>query len=44
MVLEAGFFNAHSQYFTPEVDQESAKNIARIVGGKPDKITTEEYR
>nr|WP_308367495.1 alpha/beta hydrolase [Streptomyces sp. ISL-36] len=44
MVLEGGGFDAHSQYFTPELDPESANNIARIVAGKPDKITTEEHR
>ncbi|WP_019889649.1 alpha/beta hydrolase [Streptomyces purpureus] len=44
MALDLGGFDAHSQYFTPDLDPESAKNIARIVGGKPDKITTEEHR
>ncbi|MFF2571949.1 alpha/beta hydrolase [Streptomyces sp. NPDC058084] len=44
MVTDLGGFDAHSQYFTPELDPESAKNIARVVGGQPGKITTEEYR
>ncbi|MEU0405036.1 alpha/beta hydrolase [Streptomyces sp. NPDC006197] len=44
MVMEAGFFEAHSQYFTPGLDSRSAENIALIVAGKPEKITTEEYR
>ncbi|MFI8292337.1 hypothetical protein EAO71_23480 [Streptomyces sp. ms191] len=44
MVLEGGGFDAHSQYFTPDLDPESAKNIARIVAGQPDKITTEAHR
>ncbi len=44
MFRELGGFDAHSQYFTPEVDPESAKNIARIVAGQPDLITTEEHR
>ncbi|MFD5324181.1 alpha/beta hydrolase [Streptomyces sp. NPDC127092] len=47
-VLELGGFDAHSQYFTPGsgpgTDQESADNIAFIVGGSPHKISTEEYR
>ncbi|WP_370415013.1 alpha/beta hydrolase [Streptomyces fradiae] len=42
--LELGGFDAHSQYFTPELDPESANNIAQIVGGAPENITTEEYR
>ncbi|MGW1009084.1 alpha/beta hydrolase [Streptomyces termitum] len=44
MFRDLGGFDAHSQYFTPEVDEESAKNIARIVAGRPEKITTEERR
>ncbi|MFE1383748.1 alpha/beta hydrolase [Streptomyces sp. NPDC058740] len=44
MLLELGLTDAHSQYFTPELDPDSAKNIARIVAGQPDEITTEEYR
>uniref|UniRef100_A0AAU2V4P1 Alpha/beta hydrolase family protein n=1 Tax=Streptomyces sp. NBC_00003 TaxID=2903608 RepID=A0AAU2V4P1_9ACTN len=35
---------AHSNYFNPERDPVSAKNIARIVSGHSDKITTEPYR
>ncbi|MFB6628783.1 alpha/beta hydrolase [Streptomyces sp. NPDC056362] len=44
MIREAGGFGAHSRYFTPEQDPESAKNIARIVAGRSDEITTEEHR
>ncbi|AYG81417.1 hypothetical protein DWB77_03563 [Streptomyces hundungensis] len=35
---------AHSNYFSPERDPVSAKNIARIVSGHSDRITTEPYR
>ncbi|WP_157846316.1 hypothetical protein [Streptomyces anulatus] len=44
MVLEAGRFEAHSQYFDPEKDQESAENIANIVGGRPENIVREKHR
>ncbi|GAA3390585.1 alpha/beta hydrolase [Streptomyces roseoviridis] len=44
MVRDGGLFDAHGQYFTPSVDQASADNIAFIVGGTPEKITTEAYR
>ncbi|MET9345232.1 alpha/beta hydrolase [Streptomyces termitum] len=44
MLRDLGGFDAHSQYFTPETDAESATNIARIVAGQPEKITTEERR
>ncbi|MGW0467373.1 alpha/beta hydrolase [Streptomyces sp. NPDC003027] len=44
MVLERGLFDAHSQYFTPDLDPESARNIAKIVAGTPEKISTEEHR
>ncbi|WP_103534902.1 alpha/beta hydrolase [Streptomyces sp. SM11] len=44
MVLEAGKFKAHSQYFDPERDRVSALNIARIVGGSPEAIVREEHR
>ncbi|MFF9475345.1 alpha/beta hydrolase [Streptomyces roseolus] len=44
MVWDRGGFDAHSQYFTPELDPESANNVARIVAGRPEKITTEEHR
>ncbi|MER7106764.1 alpha/beta hydrolase [Streptomyces sp. NPDC000229] len=42
--MRLGLMDAHSQYFDPTLDAESASNIARIVGGRPDKITTEEWR
>lgn len=44
MVLENGRFGAHSQYFDPERDRVSALNIARIVGGRPEAIVSEEHR
>ncbi|MEW1761092.1 alpha/beta hydrolase [Streptomyces cyaneofuscatus] len=44
MVREVGLFDAHSQYFTPERDQVSANNIARIVGGRPEEIVRETHR
>ncbi|MFC5170112.1 alpha/beta hydrolase [Streptomyces mutomycini] len=43
-VLDAGGFDAHSQYFTPEKDKVSAENIALIVAGHPDRIKTEGWR
>ncbi|GAA2506274.1 alpha/beta hydrolase [Streptomyces gobitricini] len=42
--LQLGLMDAHSQYFDPTLDAESASNIARIVGGRPEKITTERWR
>ncbi|MFF0427471.1 alpha/beta hydrolase [Streptomyces sp. NPDC004520] len=44
MIMDGGKFDAHSQYFTPELDPESANNISRIVAGRSERITTEEYR
>ncbi|MET9953112.1 alpha/beta hydrolase [Streptomyces sp. NPDC006339] len=44
MVVEGGLFQAHSQYFTPDVDAESANNIALIVGGSSHRISKEEHR
>lgn len=44
MVLEAGKFDAHSQYFTPVKDQESARNIANIIGGRSEDIVREKHR
>lgn len=43
-ILDAGGFDAHSQYFTPEKDQVSANNIALIVAGQPERIKREEWR
>ncbi|MFF0450231.1 alpha/beta hydrolase [Streptomyces sp. NPDC004609] len=42
-VLDGEIIAAHSQYFTPEKDRESADNIARIVSGEYG-IKREEYR
>ncbi|WP_053713520.1 alpha/beta hydrolase [Streptomyces sp. XY413] len=39
-----GPMDAHSNYFNPNKDAESAGNIALIVAGKPHLITTEEHR
>ncbi|GFH34002.1 alpha/beta hydrolase [Streptomyces pacificus] len=35
---------AHSNYFNPGKDRESAVNIAAIVSGRPHLVTTEKYR
>jgi hypothetical protein len=35
---------AHSNYFNPEKDPESAANIAAVVAGEPDLITSEKHR
>ncbi|MEV4942315.1 alpha/beta hydrolase [Streptomyces zaomyceticus] len=35
---------AHSNYFDPEKDEQSAGNIALIVAGRSDGISTQEYR
>lgn len=43
-ILDAGGFDAHSQYFTPEKDQVSANNIALIVAGRPERIKRDEWR
>ncbi|MFG2896434.1 alpha/beta hydrolase [Streptomyces zaomyceticus] len=43
-VGDLGLMDAHSQYFTPSLDSNSAGNIARIVGGRPGEISTEEHR
>ncbi|MBT2524067.1 hypothetical protein J7E91_01135 [Streptomyces sp. ISL-99] len=43
-VLELGAFDAHSNYFTPERDRNSAESIAKIVAGNSEKIKTEEWR
>ncbi|MEV6550927.1 alpha/beta hydrolase [Streptomyces sp. NPDC051597] len=37
-------FDAHSHYFTPSKDKVSARNIALIVAGQGDAITTQEPR
>ncbi|MFF8243995.1 alpha/beta hydrolase [Streptomyces griseus] len=44
MVVEAGNFDAHSQYFDPTRDQKSADNIANIIGGRPEGIVREKHR
>ncbi|MGC5344063.1 alpha/beta hydrolase [Streptomyces sp. DT171] len=43
-ILDAGGFDAHSQYFTPEKDQMSANNVALIVAGQSERIKTAEWR
>ncbi|MEU5657426.1 alpha/beta hydrolase [Streptomyces sp. NPDC047737] len=37
-------FDAHSQYFDPARDAESANNIALITAGRAEKVKSEEYR
>nr|WP_237293254.1 alpha/beta hydrolase [Streptomyces katrae] len=44
MIRDGGGFDAHSQYFTPEKDQVSANNIAKIVAGHPESIVREKHR
>ncbi|MDQ0986115.1 alpha/beta hydrolase [Streptomyces sp. V2I9] len=44
MILENGRFQAHSQYFDPEIDRVSADNIANIVGGRPEDLVREKHR
>ncbi|MER6201202.1 hypothetical protein ABT234_28020 [Streptomyces sp. NPDC001586] len=39
-----GPMDAHSNYFNPTKDRESATNIALIVAGHPQDISTEEPR
>ncbi|MBT2526861.1 hypothetical protein J7E91_15860 [Streptomyces sp. ISL-99] len=39
-----GPIDAHSNYFDPEKDPESAENIAAVVSGDPDLLTTEQHR
>ncbi|MFE2601588.1 alpha/beta hydrolase [Streptomyces sp. NPDC059396] len=41
---DAGGFAAHSSYFNPRVDEESARNIAKIVAGRGDRINIQEPR
>ncbi|MFC9857021.1 MULTISPECIES: alpha/beta hydrolase [unclassified Streptomyces] len=43
-IRDLGGFDAHSQYFTPEKDDVSARNIALIVSGNSEEIKTEEWR
>ncbi|GAA3374878.1 hypothetical protein GCM10020367_40450 [Streptomyces sannanensis] len=42
-IMDLGGFDAHSQYFTPELDRVSADNMARIVSGHGG-ITHERHR
>ncbi|MGI5480494.1 alpha/beta hydrolase [Streptomyces lavendofoliae] len=42
--MRVGLMDAHSQYFDPKLDLQSAENIARVVGGKPSEITKEKWR
>ncbi|MFG3474319.1 alpha/beta hydrolase [Streptomyces sp. NPDC047980] len=35
---------AHSNYFNPEKDPESAANVAAVVAGRPDLLTSQEHR
>lgn len=40
----SGPMDAHSNYFNPLKDKESASNIARIIAGQAGEISTEEHR
>ncbi|MEO3753316.1 alpha/beta hydrolase [Streptomyces sp. B6B3] len=42
--IVGGWFEAHSNYFNPQIDGESALNIARVVTGNGEAITPEEPR
>lgn len=42
--LFEGGFDAHSNYFDPDIDPESAENIAHIVTGNGERISREEPR
>ncbi|MFF8695182.1 alpha/beta hydrolase [Streptomyces sp. NPDC015144] len=44
VVEDRGQMSAHSNYFDPTKDQDSADNIARIVAGKPEAIKQETPR
>ncbi|WP_461037195.1 alpha/beta hydrolase [Streptomyces mayteni] len=44
MTLLEGGVDAHSNYFNPGVDPESAENIAFIVAGLGDQVSRQEYR
>ncbi|MFJ6233005.1 alpha/beta hydrolase [Streptomyces griseus] len=44
IIIEAGKFDAHSQYFDPGRDRKSADNIANIVGGRPQGVVRENHR
>jgi Alpha/beta hydrolase len=39
-----GMTPAHSHYFDPQRDPESAANVAAVVAGRPHLVTTERYR
>ena len=43
-IRDGGGFAAHSSYFNPDVDEESARNVAKIVAGQGRKITVQEPR
>ncbi|MEI7030585.1 alpha/beta hydrolase [Streptomyces pratensis] len=41
---DGGAFDAHSQYFTPEKDAVSARNIALVISGNSNEIKSTEWR
>ena len=41
---DGGSLGAHSNYFDPEKDEESSRNIAKIVSGHGEDISTQGYR
>ncbi|MFJ1601266.1 alpha/beta hydrolase [Streptomyces sp. NPDC088261] len=43
-IADIGGVDAHTNYFNPDVDEESARNIAKIVAGHGERIKTQEPR
>ncbi|MCY0948605.1 hypothetical protein OTB16_03500 [Streptomyces sp. H27-S2] len=44
LIEGGGPMDAHSNYFNPNKDKDSASNIPRIISGHAQDITTEEHR
>ncbi|WP_406013913.1 alpha/beta hydrolase family protein [Streptomyces sp. NBC_00984] len=42
--IDGGPVDAHSNYFDPEKDEESARNVAKVVSGHGGRVSTQEYR
>jgi hypothetical protein len=42
--VDGGPVDAHSNYFDPEKDEESARNLAKVVSGNGERVSTQEYR
>ncbi|MFF2409335.1 alpha/beta hydrolase [Streptomyces sp. NPDC058092] len=43
-LIDGGPVDAHSNYFNPEKDEKSARNVAKVVSGHGGRISTQEYR